>query len=359
MKTRFIKLFTVALAMSMAFVGCSNDDEKGPGAKDIQKEYAAEEVVVKFGEEVINGATVKVNAVDDKNIVVTLNNVVAGFATFDVDAAVVTTTKAAEYAFAGEKTVGEMKISIAGTIVDGKVAINVTNKITSSIVGEWGYYKEIFVDPDWGLETVVVKSIALDYANAGNQSTYHFGNDVFTGSNAEFCANTNGTINVLAGLALSDVKITLTADGYISASAKLIGEDKPFVAEKAARYTYDSEKKMLYIALPLSAEISALLGFTDLPLACEIKDGNLCANVQYSTLKRLIGMLQELNSDGGITKMVKELIVSSMPEDLPIDPSLITNLVEDIFGALSDKTTTKVELGLKMAKYVAPVVPEA
>lgn len=344
MKPKFIKLFTIVLTMSMAFVGCSNDDDKVPGAKDIQKEYAAEDVAVKYGEKVVKGATVKVNAVDDKNIVVTLNNVVAGFATIDVDAAVVTTTKTVEYAFAGEKTVGEMKISIAGTIVDGKVAINVTNKITSSIVGEWTSY----------LTNEGFKTIQFVYTNEANKSTYRLVSDgkTVTKTNAEFCANIQDFITIIELFAIQKIKITLTEDGFISASATLMGEK--VVAEKAMRYSYDSEKKLLYIALP--AEVGAILG-RDLPLACEIKEGVLCADIQYATLKPLISILQTLDTEGAITKIVVDLIKDSMPESFADYTKTATNLVEDIFTALKDKTTTNVELDLKMsAVKPAPVV---
>lgn len=346
MKKNLFYLFALICSMSL-FTACSDDDDASP-ADVISKEYKdAELSVTNAGEEVPSG-TVKIEAIDKSNVKVTLTNVVNGFASFDLNAAV--TEVNAEYTFQGEKNVDGMKVALKGLVKDGKAAIEASVEITSAeILKSWNFLSGDFINP----------TLIFNIENKSGKVMYYGNEEPEEMDVAEW----SGGISmmgggVLAGAFSEDFAFTFNKNGYVGIKGKsnFSPEGSQNVdIPKLARYYYNPTTKVLIFDAPIAGLLGSLTEQSStpkldatirVPFLCTFDGGKMKAIVDPAFLLPFVSIIPTGETLDGLLGMLD----SVMPEDLIGLLPWVKGNVKTIAYALTDKDLTGFTLGCNLSE---------
>lgn len=341
MKRKFMYLFVAMVSLSMVFTACSKDDESSI-AKEISKKYDDVNVVVTNNGEVVKGASVEIVEKGENTISLILSNAVNGHSTFEIDAEVSATTKATTYNFAGTKSVEGMEVAVKGNVLNGKVNVSTTVKITSPVVGKWGY--SLVVDENFK----PIDVISFTIKNDKNEVNY-FGSPV---SCEDYSIDMSDFIQSLVCGMLNPLELELSSDGYVNVNATYtpfsLSDEKPSVSQKLsmsklARYYYDTKSGKLIFDAVINIPGSPMNGQTlPVPFDCKIDEkGNLVATIGYEFLSPYVKAFipkDDIELDGLVASIL-EAMPADMDELKPFAALLLKETVVN-FRDASDYTFT-------------------
>lgn len=339
----------IALTLVVGLSSCG-DDYECPSVRDIAKEYTGNEIAVTNGGEALNGGSAKIEVVNDATLKLTLNNIVNGQPSFDMDAAVVksraevVSTSSQKYSFTGSKSIDGMNVTVEGVAANGKVALDVLVEMTgANLLKAWTFNTTADNQTDF---------LIFDLQNKSDKVMFG-GNEVTT---AEFNVNAGTWITLIAGMSLQDLSLTFGKDGYIglSATSPMAPEGQQNISlPKLARYYYSPAANLLLFDVPMDGlvgEGGAISGTMQVPFICKIENGVLSATIQPEFLSMILPFIPK----GEALAALLSKLDSVFPPDLAFFLPIIKGIINDVVVGITDPDVTSLTIGAKL-KPVAPV----
>lgn len=160
MKKELVHLFSLILLFSVAFSSCKNDDDKLRTGVVYEKEA----LKLSVNGQVLTDRKAVISFLSSSEAQITLSQTIVGYENivFTVNAS----ENAGNTALNGNLTLDGAEYKIQGDVTSSDVmTLNITQKMTSPVVGKWYLQYANVVDPDWGFESqdpCVIASIKTD-----------------------------------------------------------------------------------------------------------------------------------------------------------------------------------------------------
>lgn len=328
----------IAVALTMGLSSCSKDSDPTP-AQDIAKDYTGTELTATNAGETIPGGSVKIEAIDNTTAKITLNSIVNGQPSFEMNAAVVQTK--AEYAFTGAKDIDGMKVAVKGVVIDGKATVDVAVEITgTNILKSWTFNTKNDGSDD------VPDFIIFNLQNKSGKAMFG-GNEVTID---EYNANFNTWITLIGAMSLQNLSLTFNKDGYVglTANSPMAPEGQQDISlPKLARYYYSPAANLLIFDAPLGDLLgnnAALSGTMQVPFVCKIENNVLTATIQPEFLSQLLPLVPT----GESLEALLSMLDSVMPPDLASFAPIIKMLITDLAVGITDPDVTSLTIGAKL-----------
>lgn len=331
----------IAVAMTMGFGSCSKDSDPTP-AQDIAKDYTGTELTATNAGETIPGGSVKIEAIDNTTAKITLNSIVNGQPSFEMNAAVVQTkAEYAEYAFTGAKDIDGMKVAVEGVVIGGKATVDVAVEITgTSILNSWTFNTKKDGDEE------VPDFIIFNLQNKSGKAMFG-GNEVTIN---EYNENFNAWITLIGAMSLQNLSLTFNKDGYIglTANSPMAPEGQQDISlPKLARYYYSPVANLLIFDAPLGDLLgnnAALSGTMQVPFDCKIENNVLTATIQQAFLSQLLPLVPT----GESLQALLGMLDSVLPLDFASFAPIIKMLITDLAVGITDPDVTSLTIGAKL-----------
>lgn len=330
------------------FTACSDDDDASP-ANDISKEYKSEELHVTSGGEEISGGAIKVEAIDNSNVKLTLTNVVNGHASFDMNAAVA--QSGSEYTFKGNKDIDGMKVTVVGTVNGGKAEVETSAEITSAeILKSWNFAPAGWLDATLIFNIETKDGLINVYDEEGKLS------ESDAKEYSDGIAMMGGSIFSVAFS--NDFAFTFNKNGYVGIKGKSNFSpegSQDINIPKLARYYYNPTTKVLTFDAPLDGLLagltkananSALSGTLYVPFICTFReDGKLEAAIDPKFIAPFLPLIPKGEALDGLLGMLDSVMPAEMADLLPWLKANIKTIAE----ALTSDNLKQFTLGCKLA----------
>lgn len=338
---------TIAATLALSLAGCSKDSSP---AKDVAKEYAEAELVATNGGVEINGGSLKIAAIDNTTAELELTNIINGHSKFTMNAQVIQTK--AEYSFTGTKDTDGMKVSVSGTVINGKATVNADVEITSTEILNTWTYNTIGSDDNKSLD-------AFDFDLKNKSGQVHMTS--MDGKNipvAEFNEVVKTWVQMILGMAFPNLQLSFAKDGYVGVkgTSNFSPEGQQNIdIPKLARYYYNPTTKVLIFDAPLDAllksEDSSPVGVTiQVPFICKLENGTLIATIDPNFITPFFVLIPQ----GDDLKALLDQLDTIVPPGLGAFLPTIKNLITDVIVAITDKDMTSLTISAKLAPYVNP-----
>lgn len=338
MRKKFNYFMAIAAALTIGLSSCSKDSDPTP-AQDIAKDYTGTELTATNAGETIPGGSVKIEATDNTTAKITLNSIVNGQPSFEMNAAVVQTK--AEYAFTGTKDIDGMKVAVKGVVIDGKATVDVAVEMTGTdILNSWTFNTK----KDGGDQ--VPDFVIFNLQNKSGKAMYG-GKEVTID---EYNQQYNAWISLIGFMSLQNLSLTFNKDGYVglTATSPMAPEGQQNISmPKLARYYYSPAANLLIFDAPLgdllrnNATLSATM---QVPFVCKIENNVLTATIQPEFLSQLLLLVPTGESLEALLSMLDAVL----PPDFAGFAPIIKTLITDLAVGITNPDFTSLTIGAKL-----------
>ena len=339
MRKKINYLIAIAAALTIGFGSCSKDSDPAP-AKDIAKDYTGTELTATNAGETIPGGSVKIEAIDNTTARITLNSIVNGQRSFEINTTIVQTKT--EYTFSGTKDIDGMKVAVEGVVIGGKAAVDVAVEITEThILNSW-----TFNTSKDGTDQIP-DFVIFNLQNKSGKALFG-GNEVTT---EQYNENFNGWITLIGAMSLQNLSLTFNKDGYVglTATSPMAPEGEQNISQpKLARYYYSSAANLLIFDAPLGDLLgggnAALSGTIQIPFDCKIENNVLAATIQPTFLSQLLPLIPT----GEPLEALLSMLDSVLSPDFASFAPIIKMLIMDLAVGITDPDVTSLTIGAKL-----------
>ena len=254
MKKNVFCLLSVLFVLNI-FISCDSDDDKKEGWQQVATTYKDEALKLSVNGTETTGKSVTITTSSDTKATVTLNGIVPGEKELTIDATMLQTKSGENFQLQGESKTDLRTVSISGSVIaGGDLTLNVTLKMTSTVVGTWGIAPMSDVNGDGKIdEKDFVSPFYVKLENASGTVSFK-GQTI---SNQEF---TTGLSMAGGQVVASHLRaVTFAESGDVSISYSVEGNEN-ITSTPAGMISYYVKDGMVYLIPDITALMSKSTG---------------------------------------------------------------------------------------------------